>query len=93
MYTYIMRRTQIYLTEAEAEVLKRESKKRRASMSDLIRSAIDDRYLRQPALTTEEKIEIVRRSAGAWRGRTETGEQYVERMRPGRLARLHGWDK
>ena len=43
MYTYIMRRTQIYLTEEEALVLKRESKKQRASMSDLIRSAIDDR--------------------------------------------------
>jgi len=92
MYTYIMRRTQIYLTDKETEVLKRASKKSGASMSDLIRSAIDQTYVRgegQPS--REEALRIVNDTFGAWKGRTETGEEYVERMRPGRLARLHGW--
>jgi hypothetical protein len=87
-----MRRTQIYLTEAEASALKRESKKSGLSMSDLIRTAVDERFL-PGALTTAEKIRAVEESFGAWKGRTETGEEYVERMRSGRLARLHGWDK
>jgi hypothetical protein len=87
-----MRRTQIYLTDEEAAALKRESKKNGASMSDLIRSAIDQTYVRdggQPS--KEEALRIINETFGAWQGRTETGEEYVERMRSGRLARLHGW--
>ena len=92
MYTYIMRRTQIYLTDEEAEALKRVSKKSGLSMSDLIRSAIDQTYVSgdgQPS--KEEALRMINESFGAWQGRTETGEEYVERMRSGRLARLHGW--
>jgi hypothetical protein len=91
MYTYIMRRTQIYLTDEEATALKRASKKSGASMSDLIRSAIDQTYVRDEAPPSkEEALRIIQETFGAWKGRTETGEEYVERMRPGRLARLHG---
>jgi Ribbon-helix-helix protein, copG family len=92
MYTYIMRRTQIYLTDEEAQALKRASKKGGASMSDLIRSAIDETYVRgdgQPP--KEQALRMINESFGAWQGRTETGEEYVERMRSGRLGRLHGW--
>ena len=93
MYTYIMRRTQIYLTDEEAEALKRASGKTGASMSDLIRSAIDERYVRgQGPLSKEEALRAISDSFGAWKDRTETGEEYVERVRSGRLARLHGWD-
>lgn len=92
MYTYIMRRTQIYLTDEEAEALKRVSKKSGLSMSDLIRTAVDEKFL-SGEMTTAEKIRAVEESFGAWTGRTETGEEYVERMRSGRLARLHGRDK
>ena len=92
MYTYIMRRTQIYLTDAEAEALKHASKKSGLSMSDLIRTAVDEKFL-PGQMTTEERIRAIEESFGAWKGRTETGEAYVERIRSGRLGRLHGWDK
>lgn len=91
MYTYIMRRTQIYLTDQEAAALKRAGEKSGASMSDLIRSAVDATYVRgEGPLSTEDALRAIDDSFGAWTGRTETGEQYVERMRSGRLARLHG---
>ena len=92
MYTYIMRRTQIYLTDEEASALKRASKKSGLSMSDLIRTAVDERFL-PGELTSAEKIRAIEDSFGAWKGRTETGEAYVERMRSGRLARLHDWEQ
>jgi len=91
MYTYIMRRTQIYLTDEEADALKRQTKRSGASMSELIRSAIEQTYVRgggQP--TKEEALRIIDETAGAWKGRAETGEEYVERMRPGLLRRRYG---
>jgi hypothetical protein len=92
MYTaYIVRRTQIYLSEEQGRYLARRSKETGTTVSDLIRSAIDQTYLRRPALTTEEKIRIARATAGAWKDFPMTGEEYVERIRGrGRLARLHG---
>ncbi|MHB8631006.1 MAG: ribbon-helix-helix domain-containing protein [Candidatus Limnocylindria bacterium] len=87
-----MRRTQIYLTDEEADALKRARRETGLSMSDLVRTAVDEKYL-LGQLTTAEKIRAVEESFGAWTGRTETGEQYVERMRSGRLARLHGLEE
>lgn len=92
MYTYIMRRTQIYLTDEEAAALKGASRETGLSMSDLVRTAVDEKYL-PGQMTTAEKIRAVEESFGAWTGRTETGEQYVERLRSGRLARLHGLEE
>jgi len=91
MYTYIMRRTQIYLTDEEAVALKRASKKSGLSMSDLIRTAVDDKFL-TGEMTTADRIRAIEESFGAWKDRTETGEEYVERIRSGRLGRLHGLD-
>jgi hypothetical protein len=91
MYTYIMRRTQIYLTDEEATALKRASKKSGLSMSDLIRTAVDEKFL-SGEMTPADRIRAVEESFGAWKDRTETGEEYVERIRSGRLARLHGLD-
>ena len=93
MYTYIVRRTQIYLTDEEARALNREEARTGRSMSDLIREAIDDRYVTKSSLSKEQKLRALARSFGSWKGRTETGEEYVERLRSGRLARLHGWTK
>ena len=94
MYTYIMRRTQIYLTDEEAEALRRQAKKQGASMSDLIRSAIDEKFVHGKRLLTKaEELRVIDQTFGAWKGRTETGEEYVERMRSGRLGRLHGLRK
>lgn len=85
MYIYIaMRRTQIYLTEVEAEVLGREARKTGRTRSQLIREAIGARYLsaRGPGGVENALLE----TAGAWkrsRG-SESGKVYVERLRTGR---------
>lgn len=63
-------------------------------MSDLIRDAIDRVYASASTpepMTLEEKLRVIRETAGAWKDRDETGEEYVERLRSGRLGRLHGW--
>ena len=81
---------QIDLTDGDVEALRRASTTSGASVFHRIRSAIDqtsvdgnDRPSRAAALR------MVNDRFGAWNGRTETGEQDVERMRSGRLARLH----
>lgn len=85
-----LERTQIYLTRAETDVLERLKEKTGTSQSELIRRAIDRMYSsRSAAGSIEERLRIARRAAGAWRDRTETGAEYVERVRgSGRLARL-----
>jgi predicted DNA-binding protein len=45
MYTYIMERTQIYLTTEQAEVLDRLAAARGTTRSHLIREAIDTQYV------------------------------------------------
>ncbi len=91
---YIMKRTQIYLSEEQGWYLQRRSKATGKTVSDLIRSAIDQTYLPRAALTKAEKIRIARATAGAWKHFHITGEEYVEKLRgSGRLARLHGLKK
>ena len=85
--SYIVKRTQIYLTEEEDEVLQRRRRATGTTVSEQIRAAIDAMYLPRKELTLEEKLRIVSETAGAWKDRTETGEEYVERMRPGRRLR------
>ncbi len=87
---YIMKRTQIYLTDEEGEVLRRRRKATGATMSELIRGAIDAQYLRRRTLSREERRRIVRETYGAWKGSRESGETYVDRLRgTRRLTRLH----
>ena len=93
MYIYTMAglaRTQIYLTQAESDALERIKEETGTSQSELIRRAIDRTYApRSAGGSVEERLRTVRRAAGAWRDRTETGAEYVERLRgSGRLARL-----
>ncbi len=89
--SYIMRRTQIYLTDEQDELLQRRRKATGATISELIRSAIDVVYLGKRRTSKREMLRILHETAGTWRGRTETGEEYVERLRgTGRLRRLHG---
>ena len=78
-----MERTQIYLSRAELAVLRRLAKATGKNRSQLIREAIDQyRHSAQVQQATLRALDI---SAGAWK-RAETGEQTVERLRPGRLA-------
>jgi Ribbon-helix-helix protein, copG family len=88
---YIMKRTQIYLSEEQGRYLDRRSKAAGTSMSELIREAIDVTYLRRPrTLDRSQRAEIARATAGAWKSFPETGKRYVERVRGARrLARLH----
>ena len=86
MYTYIMNRTQIYLSDAEAKALEREAHATGRTKSRLIRDAIDRAYL--SGRGASELVRVLEASAGAWR-RRENGATYVERIRSGRLSRIH----
>ena len=87
MYTYIMQRTQIYLTRRESEALDRAARETGRTRSQLIREAIEARYL--ASRDEAGLLEAIEATAGLWADRTETGEAYVERIRRGRLARIH----
>ena len=88
---YIMRRTQVYLTEQQGHLLEDRRKASGHTISHLIRAAIDAAYARGHQMTRAERVRLARRTAGAWTGFPETGNAYVERIRGGgRLARLHG---
>lgn len=92
VYTYTMddlERTQIYLTRSERRALGREQRSTGVTQSELVRRAIDRVYLGRERLTRDERLRIARSAAGAWAGRDDTGAAYVERLRSGRLGRLH----
>ena len=89
MYTYIVERTQIYLSREEAVALDREAKRRGQTRSHLIREAIDRVYLSEPSV--DDVLAALEASSGAWADHPESGEEYVERVRSGdRLAELWG---
>ena len=91
--SYIMRRTQIYLTEAQGRVLEGRSRATGHTVSQLIRTAIDTTYSRGRQVSLADLVRLARRTAGAWKDFPETGADYVERIRgTRRLARLHGAD-
>ena len=89
MYTYIVERTQIYLSREQAAALDREARRRGQTRSHLIREAIDRVYLSEPSI--EEVLAALEASAGAWKDRSESGEEYVDRIRSGdRMDELWG---
>jgi hypothetical protein len=90
---YIVRRTQIYLTDEQGRMLAARSRATGTTVSELIRAAIDAEYVRSRGMTRADKIRVARRTAGAWAHLRETGAEYVERLRGSRrLARLHTAD-
>ena len=90
---YIMRRTQIYLTDEEGRLLESRRRATGHTISQLIRAAIDRTYSQRKGLSRSAKVRIARATCGAWKGFPETGAEYVERVRGSRrLARLHGRD-
>jgi len=85
MYTYIVERTQIYLTRKQADALDREARRTGTTRSHLIREAITERY---GGANDRDRVEqALHRTAGLWRDRSETGEAYVGRLRTGRRLR------
>lgn len=91
MYTYIVQRTQIYLSEEETDALDREAARTGRTRSQLIRDAIDRVYLGRDDVEDAERV--LEETAGAWSGRRVSGRDYVERLRSGRLGRLHAADR
>jgi predicted DNA-binding protein len=85
MYIYIVERTQIYLSRAQAAALDREARRTGTTRSHLIREAIEARY---GSDKDEGRIaDALRATAGLWSDRSETGSEYAERMRSGRRLR------
>ena len=83
MYMYIVERTQIYLSRAQAVALDREARRTGTTRSHLIREAIEARY--GTAGADRDRINrALEQTGGLWKNRDETGVEYVERMRSGR---------
>jgi len=86
MYTYIVERTQIYLTETERAALDRLAATTGRTKSQLIREAIEAHYLARPDM--EQALRVLDETFGAWAGDGRPdGAGYVEIVRPGNLAR------
>jgi hypothetical protein len=63
-----MVRTQIYLTEQEHRQLHRLSKRNGASLSELIRTAVDQMLALHQA---KHRLESMRQARGIWKNRTD----------------------
>jgi Arc/MetJ-type ribon-helix-helix transcriptional regulator len=77
-----MLRTQVSLTEDQKRMLDAKAAESGLSLSELVRRAVDRCYGGERDL--EQDLSRLRAGAGAWAGRDETGEAYVERVRSGR---------
>jgi predicted DNA-binding protein len=82
MYTYIVDRTQIYLTPDESSALERASIATGKTKSQLIREAIDEKYGAEPSL--EEFMAALNAAAGIWAN--PEGEAAVKAIHAGRRA-------
>jgi metal-responsive CopG/Arc/MetJ family transcriptional regulator len=78
-----MVRTQVTLNEQDLDVLGEVSRRTGASRSELIRRAIRNTYGPSAELTPEERRERLLATAGAWKDRKFTGEEYVRAIRSG----------
>ena len=74
-------RAQITLTDEQYARLCEEAQRTGLSFAELVRRAIDGRYEEPPS--TEERLQALERSSGAWKDRDFDGEEYVERLRQG----------
>ena len=74
-------------------MLERVHKETGVTLSELVRRAIDRTYAGREHLTRDERLKIANAAAGAWTRRKETGAEYVERLRSGRLSRIHSHTK
>ena len=74
-----MVRTQIYLDEAQKAELERMSSERKATVSELIRQAIDQ-FVGRSSTSLEDALD---QSFGLWRDREDIGDasKYVRRIR------------
>jgi Arc/MetJ-type ribon-helix-helix transcriptional regulator len=85
VYTNTVARAQVYLGVEELALLDRVELETGASRSELIRRAIRQVF---GEATTADRLRALDASAGSWQGRTETGAQYVDRIRGDLATRL-----
>lgn len=81
MYSYIMLRTQISLTEEGRRMLDAEARRSGRSISALIRDAIETAYGSQRS--SEEDLAAMRRGFGSWKGHDSDGAAWVDQLRSG----------
>jgi hypothetical protein len=74
-------RTQIFLTSEQRRRLQTWSRLASKTASELIREAIEDRYVRRP--TPDELTEALRASFGSWKGRRKPSPAIVRALRRG----------
>ena len=82
MYSYIMRRTQISLTDSDRRALDAEAARTGRSISALIRDAVEQVY--GSGRDAEEDVRAIDAAVGTWADRTVDGAGYVEALRSGR---------
>lgn len=80
MYSDVVGRTQIYLNDGELDLLDRMARSTGASRSELVRRAVRSAYGKR-VLSTEERVDAIRASAGIWKDRPFTGAEYVDAIR------------
>ena len=76
----MMKRTQLYLDEEMARLLAAESRRRRTTISALVRDAVERGYGRR---TGEDRGATIDRLAGVWRDRKDlgSGDAMLRRLR------------
>ena len=77
-------RMQITLRDDQYDALRDQAARTGLSVAELVRRSLDREHGRP---TKEERLRIIRDTAGAWPGYPESGEDFVERMRPARTYR------
>lgn len=78
MYSGVVGRTQIYLSEEELELLDRARRATGASRSELVRRAVRATF---GGSDGGDRLAAVQQAAGLWRDRSFTGAEYVDAIR------------
>jgi hypothetical protein len=80
-----MHRTQVTLTDAQYVRLRDESARSGHSLAELVRRALDERYV---VVSKADRLRLLDSAFGAWGHRDESGADFVERVRSGTARRL-----